>query len=123
MQIFINSPFESKQVEISESSVISEIQPKDTYCTIAFDSCKSLFSQGIRNNSMLFFAPRILGGAGEKEMNENDKSIALKRKDAMICRMCYARLAPAASNCRKRKCGHSNKLRPKKKAKEGKKGK
>ncbi|KAL3651548.1 hypothetical protein CASFOL_004550 [Castilleja foliolosa] len=35
--------------------------------------------------------------------------------DKMICRKCYARLPPRAVNCRKKKCGHSNQLRPKKK--------
>lgn len=37
--------------------------------------------------------------------------------DKVICRKCYARLHPKATNCRKRKCGHSNNLRPKKKLK------
>ncbi|KAF2566290.1 hypothetical protein F2Q68_00028036 [Brassica cretica] len=31
--------------------------------------------------------------------------------------LCYARLHPRAVNCRKKKCGHSNQLRPKKKIK------
>ncbi|KAK3375480.1 ribosomal L40e family-domain-containing protein [Podospora didyma] len=35
--------------------------------------------------------------------------------DKQICRKCYARLPPRATNCRKRKCGHTNQLRPKKK--------
>uniref|UniRef100_A0A6V7QX63 Large ribosomal subunit protein eL40 domain-containing protein n=1 Tax=Ananas comosus var. bracteatus TaxID=296719 RepID=A0A6V7QX63_ANACO len=46
--------------------------------------------------------------------------MALARKynqDKMICRKCYARLHPRAVNCRKKKCGHSNQLRPKKKIK------
>lgn len=46
--------------------------------------------------------------------------IALARKnncDKMICRKCYARLHPRAKNCRKKKCGHSNHLRVKKKLK------
>ena len=30
---------------------------------------------------------------------------------------CYARLHPRAKNCRKKKCGHTNQLRPKKKLK------
>ncbi|PHJ18160.1 ubiquitin-60s ribosomal protein l40 isoform x1 [Cystoisospora suis] len=34
-----------------------------------------------------------------------------------VCRKCYARLPPRATNCRKKKCGHSNQLRPKKKPK------
>ncbi|GMP61078.1 hypothetical protein CsSME_00023686 [Camellia sinensis var. sinensis] len=33
------------------------------------------------------------------------------------CFRCYARLHPRAVNCRKKKCGHSNQLRPKKKIK------
>uniref|UniRef100_A0A0E0Q8H6 Large ribosomal subunit protein eL40 domain-containing protein n=1 Tax=Oryza rufipogon TaxID=4529 RepID=A0A0E0Q8H6_ORYRU len=28
----------------------------------------------------------------------------------MICRKCYARLPPRSTNCRKKKCGHSNKV-------------
>ena len=45
---------------------------------------------------------------------------ALARKynvEKKICRDCYARLPPKAMNCRKRSCGHSNHLRPKKKPK------
>ena len=33
-----------------------------------------------------------------------------------LCR-CYARLHPRATNCRKKKCGHTNQLRVKKKLK------
>jgi len=45
-------------------------------------------------------------------------AIARKYKcDKMICRKCYARNPPKATNCRKRKCGHNSDLRPKKKLK------
>lgn len=40
--------------------------------------------------------------------------------DRCVCvfpRRCYARLPARAVNCRKKKCGHSNQLRPKKKLK------
>ena len=37
--------------------------------------------------------------------------------DKKICRKCYARLPPNATNCRKKKCGKTNKLRIKKKLK------
>ena len=46
--------------------------------------------------------------------------IKLARKnncEKMVCRKCYARLHLRAKNCRKRKCGHSNHLRVKKKLK------
>merc|ERR1712243_21020 len=38
-------------------------------------------------------------------------------QDKMICRKCYARLHPRAMNCRKKSCGHTNNIRPKKKLK------
>lgn len=37
--------------------------------------------------------------------------------DKKICRKCYARLPIRATNCRKKKCGHTNQLRLKKKIK------
>ena len=44
--------------------------------------------------------------------------LALARKyncDKKICRRCYVRLPMRATNCRKKRCGHSNQLRLKKK--------
>ena len=35
----------------------------------------------------------------------------------LICRKCYARLDIRSHNCRKKSCGHTNDLRPKKKLK------
>ena len=37
--------------------------------------------------------------------------------DKMICRKCYARLPVRATQCRKKKCGHSNMIRIKKRIK------
>jgi ribosomal protein L40E len=57
---------------------------------------------------------RLKGGIIEPNL------VNLARKnncDKKICRKCYARLHPRAKNCRKRKCGHSNQLRAKKKLK------
>lgn len=57
---------------------------------------------------------RLMGGVIEPSL----RILAQKYNcDKMICRKCYARLHPKATNCRKRKCGHSNNLRPKKKLK------
>jgi len=67
---------------------------------------------------------RLLGGAVASDIPEHLKMLANKYKvDKMICRKCYARLPLTAYNCRKRKCGHSANIRPKKKIKdkEGKK--
>lgn len=37
--------------------------------------------------------------------------------DKKVCRICYARLPPRSTNCRKKTCGHSNQIRTKKKLK------
>eukprot|EP00994_Dinema_validum_P005579 NODE_3741_length_526_cov_528.241090_g3180_i0.p2 GENE.NODE_3741_length_526_cov_528.241090_g3180_i0~~NODE_3741_length_526_cov_528.241090_g3180_i0.p2 ORF type:complete len:53 (+),score=20.33 NODE_3741_length_526_cov_528.241090_g3180_i0:292-450(+) len=37
--------------------------------------------------------------------------------DKMVCRKCYARLPPRATNCRAKKCGRTSALRAKKKLK------
>ncbi|GLT40670.1 hypothetical protein SLA2020_147850 [Shorea laevis] len=68
----------------------------------------------IQKESTLHLVLRLRGGIIEPSL------MALARKynqDKMICRKCYARLHPRAVNCRKKKCGHSNQLRAKKKIK------
>lgn len=67
---------------------------------------------------------KLLGGVVASDVPEHLRILAYKYKvDKMICRKCYARLPLGAKNCRKRKCGHSSNIRPKKKIKdkEGKK--
>jgi ribosomal protein L40E len=57
---------------------------------------------------------RLRGGVIEPSLIDLAKR---NNCDKMICRKCYARLHPRAKNCRKKKCGHSNHLRIKKKLK------
>ena len=67
---------------------------------------------------------KLLGGAVASDIPDHLKELAMKYKVyKMICRKCYARLPMGAYNCRKRKCGRSANIRPKKKIKdkEGKK--
>ena len=64
--------------------------------------------------STLHLVLRLRGGAIEPTLQ------MLARKynaNKLVCRKCYARLPLKAHNCRKKKCGRSNKLRVKKKIK------
>ena len=71
-------------------------------------------SYGISSETTVEMLFKMAGGVIEPTL------AALAKKyncEKMICRKCYARLPPRAHNCRKKKCGHSSQLRPKKKLK------
>ena len=71
-------------------------------------------SLAVEAGSTLHMLPRMAGGVIEPSL------VVLAKKynaDKKVCRICYARLPPRAINCRKKACGHTNQLRPKKKLK------
>ncbi|KAK1379322.1 Ubiquitin-60S ribosomal protein L40 [Heracleum sosnowskyi] len=69
----------------------------------------------IHHESTLDALVRLRGGkGGPPRIDPNLLVLAQKHNQKkMICRKCYARLDIRAKNCRKKKCGHSNQLRPK----------
>lgn len=78
-------------------------------------SANSEFSNGMN----ITIVPELLGGAGAggcpTGVDPAFFALALKKiLDKKICRDCYGRNPVDAFTCRKRKCGHSANLRPKK---------
>ena len=78
------------------------------------NAAASLGECGVDAGATVHLLPRVVGGVIEPSL------VVLAKKynqDKKVCRICYARLPVRATNCRKKICGHSNQLRPKKKLK------
>merc|ERR1719253_155994 len=75
---------------------------------------RELGACSIEHGSTLHLMARLEGGVIEPSLVVLAKKFNQEKK---ICRICYARLPVRATNCRKKQCGHTNQLRPKKKLK------
>ena len=133
MQVLIRLPGgKHLPVDLNKDDTLNELKTKITEVEgIPSDVQRLVFSakeletlESLEDGSLVDLEMGILGGAGPSDIPDHLKELAYKyRTYKMICRKCYARLPINAKNCRKRKCGHSANIRPKKKIKdkEGKK--
>ena len=138
MQIFVRS-IDGKLIGVEVEKTTSVLQLKNQiaelegiapdvqrilYTSKELNDQDTMESNEVIDGSNFELNLRLLGGAVASDIPDHLKELANKYKvNKMICRKCYARLPLGSHTCRKRKCGHSANLRPKKKIKdkEGKK--